>query len=429
METVNHVPGLMCKRCTWTVPPDAVTANFSANTISVLRNTATSGDINSSSFAAKVDFAAGSQPSGVAIADFDGDGKRDIAVAHNSAIVSVYRNTSTSGSISLVAKVDFTVGSGSGQLAVGDLDLDGKIDIVVRNGFDDDLSVLHNTATSGSITAGSFAPKVDFATGTNPITVGIGDIDGDGKPELVIPNRTSTTLAVHRNTTTGGVINSSSLATKVDFATGDTPPGIGIADFDGDGKLDLAINSQTPNTFSVYHNLSDRPTVSSISPLLGKVGDAVTITGTNFSTTPLNNVVWFGGAQATVTSASATSLTVSVPDGATHDRLSVTVNNRTAISDEYFFPTFDGEFPTIDASTFAPKVDFATGSLPRYLRLGDMDGDGKSDLLMANSGDNTLSVFRNTGSSGTISFAAKVDLTSNGGATGLNVGDFDGDGE
>ena len=130
-----------------------------------------------------------------------------------------------------------------------------------------------------------------------------------------------------------------------------------------------------------------------------------------------------------MTSASATSLTVSVPDGVTHERLSVTVNNRTAESDEYFFPTFDGEFPTIDASTFAPKVDFTTGTNPRYLRLGDMDGDGKSDLLMANSGDNTLSVFRNTGSSGTISFASKVDLTSHGGATGVGVGDFDGDGE
>ena len=517
--------------------PDAVTPNFSSNTISVLRNTATSGDINGSSFAAKADFAAGSQPSSLAIADFDGDGKRDIAVAHTGAgNVAVYRNTSTSGSISLDAKVDFT--GGDGQLAVGDFDLDGKIDIAVRHSTNDDISVLHNTATSGSITAGSFAPKVDFTTGDNPITVGIGDIDGDGKPELVLPNRTSTTLAVHRNTTVGGVIdassfapkvdftatagcqkvlltdvdgdgkldaavtndsgtlslfrntatsgtingsslatrvdfttggdpldmaggdfdgdgktdlatvnnvvntaslfkntsstgviNSGSLAAKVDFATGDTPPGIGIADFDGDGKLDLAVNSQTPNTFSVYHNLSDRPTISSISPVSGKVGDSVTITGTNFSTTPANNVVWFGGAEATVSSSSATSLTVTVPGGAEFERVSVTVNNRTAVSDEYFLPTFDGEFPTIDASSLAAKVDFTTGTNPFDVHLADLDGDGKAEMLVPNSGDNTVSLFRNTGSSGTISFAGKVDLTANNGVQNMNVGDLDGDGE
>src|SRR5688572_25230611 len=55
------------------------------------------------------------------------------------------------------------------------------------------------------------------------------------------------------------------------------------------------------------------PTITNVSPLSGPVGTAVTITGTNFSTTAANNTVFFGAVKATVTAASATSLTVTVP--------------------------------------------------------------------------------------------------------------------
>ena len=94
------------------------------------------------------------------------------------------------------------------------------------------------------------------------------------------------------------------------------------------------------------------PTVTSISPTSGNVGTTVTITGTNFDATPANNTVFFGATQATVTAASSTSLTVTVPTGATFGPIQVTVSNLTAESDTFFLPTFSGEFPTIDASSF-----------------------------------------------------------------------------
>ena len=53
------------------------------------------------------------------------------------------------------------------------------------NLYDSTVSVLKNTSTSGSI---SFAAKVDYATGKYPVNITTGDLDGDGKPDLVVSN-------------------------------------------------------------------------------------------------------------------------------------------------------------------------------------------------------------------------------------------------
>ena len=74
------------------------------------------------------------------------------------------------------------------------------------------------------------------------------------------------------------------------------------------------------------------PTITSFSPSSAEVGDAVTITGTNFSTTASDNIIYFGGIKATVNSATANSLNVTVPSGSTHDAISVVINGKVAQS-------------------------------------------------------------------------------------------------
>ena len=74
-------------------------------------------------------------------------------------------------------------------------------------------------------------------------------------------------------------------------------------------------------------------------------------------------------------------------------------------------------------------VDFATGSAPRFVTIGDFDGDKKTDLAVVNLGG-TFSVFRNTGSKGIISFTEKIDFNTNEASpSSASVGDFDGDGK
>ena len=413
--------------------PDLAVTNFMDNTVSVFRNTSTSGSITTSSFAAKVDFTTDTDPRGVKIGDFDGDGLPEIVTANSVGnSVSVLRNTSTPGPIttsSFAIKVDLPANTFTRLLAIGDIDGDGVIDIAAANVNSDNVSVLRNMSTVGTI---SFDGKVDFATGIGPIGIGLGDIDGDGKPDIAAANNTANTVSVLRNTSVSGTVT---FAGKVDVTAATGPWGVSIVDLDGDGRPELAVGNfegGVATKVSIFHNIADPPTISAITPTSGNVGSSVTLTGTNFDATPGNNTVFFDPIEATVTAASATSLTVTVPSGAGFGPISVTVNNRTAISNDFFLPTFSGTSPTIDTSTLAAKVDFTAGTNPYSVAIGDLDGDGKPDFAVANQTSNTVSVLHNTSTSGTLdanSFAAKVDFTTGTSPRSVAIGDLDGDGK
>ena len=151
-----------------------------------------------------------------------------------------------------------------------------------------------------------------------------------------------------------GVSATISLSTKTQI-TATVPDGAST------GPITVIIGNETvisASNFTVTPLVSSTsPTISGFTPVSGNVGTVVTITGTNFNTVASANIVKFNGVAATVTSATNTQITVSVPQGATTGNLSVTVGNETATSASFFLMqssssdvliTFSGTSATIN---------------------------------------------------------------------------------
>ena len=126
------------------------------------------------------------------------------------------------------------------------------------------------------------------------------------------------------------------------------------------GSISVTVGGQTATSSSDFTVLGttpapDSPVVSSFSPTEGAVDTEVTITGVNFSATASENEVRFGGVMAAApTSASTTSLTVAVPDGARTGRISVIVGGQTATSSSDFTVTVPASDPPV-VSSFSPS--------------------------------------------------------------------------
>lgn len=239
---------------------DLAVANFSSNSISVLRNISSSGNI---SFETKMDFTSGSQPQSVAIHDLDKDGKPEIVSVNSDNTVntiSVFKNTSVIGNISFSAKVDYQTGVQPYNIAIGDLDGDDKADIAVACSYSVSVvSIFKNLSVAGVI---SLDNKVDYPSGLNPYSIAIGDLDGDDRPDLATANYSYNppyTFSVFKNTNISGII---SFDPKVDHQTGNSPRSVAMEDLDGDGRPDLATALWLDAKVSLFKNTSTSGTIS-----------------------------------------------------------------------------------------------------------------------------------------------------------------------
>lgn len=424
---------------------DIASASYSDNTVSVLRNTSTLGII---SFSPKQDLATGVNPYSLAAADLDGDGKFDLATPNYAAgsvgNVSLLRNTSTVGSISFAAKSDLETGVVYViDVDAADMDGDGSPDLVVTNTASNFL--LRNKSTAGTF---SFDDKVTYSDFSDRVL--IADVDNNGKPDLIKTKESN--VLVRRNQLaepqitsfspsragTGDVITITglNLANVTGVTFGDTPAqsftvvsATSVTAVVGTGASGyVKVTSPEGGGFKSGFDFYNGPQVTSVLPTSGAVGSLITITGKRLGTTPAANTVRFGSTQAEVVTASATELTVKVPAGAIHAAVTVTTGGLTATASQPFTVSYAGN-NTLTATLFGLKADFATEQAQDNLVAGDVDGDGKTDLVSVGIGSNTFSVFRNTGVAGTASFADKITFPTSIAPVVAALGDLDGDGK
>jgi hypothetical protein len=181
---------------------DLAIVNFYGTNISIFENAGAPGKLDANTFRRGPDLPASEHNRCIALGDVDGDGKPELLIGSTNRLVSIYRNISRPGPLavdSFAPRVEVETTGWINDIILGDLNRDGKPDLIVYTQISDNLSVFQNLSTPGSITAASLAPRLDFHTGNNPTAVDVADLDGDGWLDCVFANQYDGTISIRRN--------------------------------------------------------------------------------------------------------------------------------------------------------------------------------------------------------------------------------------
>ncbi|MEK6780594.1 MAG: FG-GAP-like repeat-containing protein [Bacteroidota bacterium] len=341
--------------------PDLVSTksgNTSASMM-VLKNTSTPGNL---AFTSQASVIVGAPTFNIVCGDLNGDGKPELiasrAVASRNQIF-IFKNTSSAGTISFASPTIISLDAGDNAIkpVIRDLNLDGKPDLVVSNSATSAVNTVYvfgNTSSGGNITFAA-ATRILITGAATTYGIDAQDLDGDQKPEIILNQFTSNDIFIVKNTSSVGELAFSSTIQKITL-TG-TLNQLTTADFNEDGKLDIAVTSTFDDFLYVLLNQSSGSSIS------------------------------FGTPTQLITGDSPWGIDVSDIDG--DQDVDIIVGNRGAETTISVFKNDGAPNPSFS------KVSITSGKKSRNLRVGDFDGDGKPDIAFTTDTGNSVDILRN----------------------------------
>jgi gliding motility-associated-like protein len=237
---------------------DVIAANTGGASLLLYRNISKPGPFRTGAFAtfeAALGLGKPAANGGTAVGDFDNDGLVEFASTNpTSDNMRVWRNNGgfplSAAQFSVVG--DLSTGDNPGRVYSGDFDRDGKLDLLLYHGTGTNntlLTIFHNTSTVGNI---SFT-RIDLTNPSATTVATIADLDGDGKPEIITTSESGNRFSIFKNIHTTGALTAASFAAPFN-TTVTAPRGITTGDLNLDGKPEIIL-TRAAGLIAVYENL------------------------------------------------------------------------------------------------------------------------------------------------------------------------------